>query len=258
MTTSDYYKILGINRNASSDVIRKAYRSLMFEYHPDKNLGALTEEKCKLITQAYSVLGDKNERRRYDDLGQKKRSDDNYSRTKFNYDTFNQQSVFDYDKQIPYSVDPPIIKKVIIPLKDVLYGGSKQLKYTKTNFLDGTAEERTIDMIINKGMSEGCKFMLPREGDVHPYRVPADIIFIFSFENANGLKREGVNLIYDISLSFSDFISGNLSGMVPTLDGENLAFKPNGRKEHVYKRYGLPYPDNPDNRGDLIIRFFPK
>src|SRR5690348_8258118 len=66
----DYYKILGVPRNASQDDIKKAFRKLAHEYHPDvakdKKGG---EEKFKEINEAYEVLGDPQNRSKYDNLG---------------------------------------------------------------------------------------------------------------------------------------------------------------------------------------------
>jgi len=70
MEYKDYYKILGVDRKASEDEIRKAYRKLAKQYHPDynpDNKGA--EEKFKEINEAYEVLGDAKKRSHYDRLG---------------------------------------------------------------------------------------------------------------------------------------------------------------------------------------------
>lgn len=66
----DYYKMLGINRNATEDDIKKAYRKLALKYHPDKNKSPEAEEKFKEIAEAYEVLSDKKRRTIYDQHGE--------------------------------------------------------------------------------------------------------------------------------------------------------------------------------------------
>lgn len=63
----DYYKILGINKGASEEEIKKAFRKLAHKYHPDKSGG--DEKKFKEIAEAYAVLSDKNKREQYDRFG---------------------------------------------------------------------------------------------------------------------------------------------------------------------------------------------
>lgn len=67
MTKRDYYEILGVSKNASDDEIKKAYRRLAVQYHPDKDGG--NEEKFKEISEAYEVLKDSSKRQRYDQFG---------------------------------------------------------------------------------------------------------------------------------------------------------------------------------------------
>ena len=67
----NYYEILGLQKNATADEIKKAYRTLAFKYHPDRNPGdAVAEERFKEINAAYEVLGDESKRRNYDLYGQ--------------------------------------------------------------------------------------------------------------------------------------------------------------------------------------------
>ena len=66
----DYYEVLGVEKTASDAEIKKAYRKLAIQYHPDKNPGDKTaEEKFKEAAEAYSVLSDKDKRARYDQFG---------------------------------------------------------------------------------------------------------------------------------------------------------------------------------------------
>lgn len=71
MEYKDYYKILGVNRNASDEEIKQAYRKLAMKYHPDRNPGNKeAEDKFKDINEANEVLSDKKKRVRYDQLGE--------------------------------------------------------------------------------------------------------------------------------------------------------------------------------------------
>jgi len=70
MAKRDYYEVLGLDRNATKDEIKKAYRKLALKYHPDKNTDKkAAEEKFKEISEAYAVLYDDNKRRLYDQYG---------------------------------------------------------------------------------------------------------------------------------------------------------------------------------------------
>ncbi len=66
---NDYYKILGVDKSASQDEIKKAYRKLALKWHPDKNDTQEAEEKFKEINEAYEVLSDSKKRKAYDQFG---------------------------------------------------------------------------------------------------------------------------------------------------------------------------------------------
>ncbi|UCD08577.1 MAG: DnaJ domain-containing protein [Dehalococcoidales bacterium] len=71
MTYKDYYQILGLNKTASADQVKKAYRKLAMQYHPDHNHGKeeWSNEKFKDINEAFSILGDPEKKLQYDQFG---------------------------------------------------------------------------------------------------------------------------------------------------------------------------------------------
>ena len=70
MSKRDYYEVLGVNKSAKKDEIKKAYRKSALKYHPDKNKGdKASEEKFKEASEAYHVLSDKERRQNYDQFG---------------------------------------------------------------------------------------------------------------------------------------------------------------------------------------------
>ena len=70
MAKRDFYEVLGVQKNASKDEIKKAYRKLAIQYHPDKNPGdKVAEEKFKEATEAYEILADDRKKQAYDQFG---------------------------------------------------------------------------------------------------------------------------------------------------------------------------------------------
>lgn len=87
MEYKDYYKILGVDRNASDEEIKKTYRKLALKYHPDKNPDdASAEERFKEINEAYEVLGDSKKRVKYDQLGSSYKAWERTGRDPGNFD----------------------------------------------------------------------------------------------------------------------------------------------------------------------------
>ena len=80
MEYKDYYKILGVEKNATQDAIKKAFRKLAIQYHPDKNKEKSAEAKFKEINEANEVLSDPEKRKKYDTLGANWKQEQNNAR----------------------------------------------------------------------------------------------------------------------------------------------------------------------------------
>ena len=70
MAKTDYYELLGVSHNATEEEVKKAYRKLALQYHPDRNPGnKQAEEKFKDVSEAYQVLSDPQKRAQYNQFG---------------------------------------------------------------------------------------------------------------------------------------------------------------------------------------------
>ncbi|OKY78635.1 MAG: DnaJ type Zn finger domain [Candidatus Methanohalarchaeum thermophilum] len=147
----DYYEILGVDRNASQEEIKKAYRKKAKKYHPDSNSDEADEEKFKEINEAYKVLSDEEKRKKYDQFG-KAGVDDSYKRrarsdfsdfedifSSFFGDIFNQGRT---GRRRERGQD--LRAKIDITLKEAYEGGEKSIeleRYTRCSQCDGTGAE---------------------------------------------------------------------------------------------------------------------
>ena len=149
----DFYQILGVNENASQDEIKKAYRKLAVEHHPDKGGD---ENKFKKISEAYDTIGDENKRSQYDN--QKRNPFANMGGGGFNpfEDMFNQMHT-----QRRRSVPDKVIE-VIIGALESYNGSDKTINYvreSKCGGCNGNGGER-----INCTTCNGEGFILQRIG----------------------------------------------------------------------------------------------
>ncbi len=98
--TEDFYDVLGVNKNASAEEIKTAYRELALKYHPDKNSSKNAEERFKKINEAYAVLGNEDKKKQYDSYGPEQ-----FNRQYSEEDIFRGFNINDIFKDMGFNID---------------------------------------------------------------------------------------------------------------------------------------------------------
>ncbi len=156
----DYYEVLEISREASSEEIKKAYRKLALKYHPDRNQGDKeAEEKFKLINEAYQALGDEKKRAIYDRYGKSGLDSQGFS----HYSDMNSEDIMDdlssifesvfgqgfgfggfstSKQKYKYTLD--IETKIVLDFNEAVFGCKKEIEYSykkPCEVCDGTGSQ---------------------------------------------------------------------------------------------------------------------
>jgi curved DNA-binding protein len=288
MEYRDYYQILGVDRSASADAIKKAFRKLARKYHPDMNAGSKTaEEKFKEINEAYEVLADPEKRAKYDRLGQSWRQ----------YQESGTQSGFDWSQW----TSPGGVHVEYGNLDDLFSGGlgglggfsdffnsifggtgagmgtgatrAGQRRATPRRSLDYThpieitleeachgtrrilsIDGRKLDVKIPKGAKTGTKVRVKGEGaDGGGSR--GDLYLQVKVVDHPVFKLEGLDLRAELPVSlYTAMLGGEVQA--PTLDGYvRLKIPPetqNGQSIRLRGK-GMPALKSNDTRGDLYL-----
>ena len=228
----DYYEVLGVARNASEADIKKAYRKLAREYHPDRNPGdKQAEARFKEVQEAYDVLDDKPKREQYDrfgfagpGMGQGPFQNPGGGAGGFEFQGVNPEDLESIlgafgggafgevfgrrGKGRGRAARPPesVEAEVAIPFLTAALGGTVSLN------VDG----RTIDLRIPAGVEEGKKLRLAGQGPNG-----GDLFVRIKIEPHPFFRREGRNVILEAPISVTEAILGAKVD-VPTLDGTHL------------------------------------
>ncbi len=129
--TDNYYELLGVKKDATADEIKKQYRKLARELHPDANQGDKElEEKFKKVAEAYGVLSDPDKREQYDRYGSDFNRRQNHSSFHDPFHSFSHQEMF------RQSVSPNIECMIRISLKDALSGMSLPMQYSRLRYCE--------------------------------------------------------------------------------------------------------------------------
>jgi len=274
MASQDYYKTLGVERGASEEEIKKAYRRLAREYHPDRRPDDKNAaEKFKEIQTAYDILGDKEKRQKYDMYGSAfENMGGGYSRHAGAGPIDIEQIFggrgggFDFSDLFgggfgggaggagPRSARPrkgrDVQSQVTIPFHLAAQGGKYDLALNR----GGRVEH--LEVKIPPGIHDGATIRLAGQGEPSVSGGPAgDLLVRVHVADHPYFRREGANVTLDVPVSVSEAILGAKID-VPTLsDGEVTVTIPPGTSSGAKLRLkGKGILDNKTKvRGDQMI-----
>ncbi len=255
----NYYSVLGIDRGASGDEVKRAFRRLARQYHPDLNDGdAAAEMRFKEINEAYDVLSDADKRRDYDEFGDnwrhasefRKRGGPTFSRAGRRsvdsddlFSVFVDGSPFGFGTQMDFDAARSQMIDVEITLEEAFHGCKRLLT------LGGHAgNARTLEVDIPRGISDGGKVRL-RPSGVPPIDLRVKIL------PHHRLRLEGNDLHMEVPVPLLDAVLGGET-LVHTLEGRVMLKIPTGTQNGEAIRLagkGMRKLRS-DERGDLFAK----
>jgi len=270
MMNKDYYGILGIDRLATNEEIKRAYKQKALQYHPDKNRDDVdAEKKFTEISEAYELLSDPSKRLMYDRLyfdEIRPYFNSNFRRS------FSTNTSHSFSTSLRRSKGATTFYDLYVTLDEISQGTIRKLKVTRQRYqsdLNRTEkDEKLLEIPVKPGWKEGTKITFENEGDeCDQYTIAGDIVFIIRDKAHPLFQRDNSDLIYRVKLTLKQALLGTLI-LVPFLDATKMPFKLRTYQEIItpqtekrFPNQGLPYPKDPTKRGDLIVKFdilFPK
>ena len=284
MKYQDYYQILGVSRDAGDADIKKSYRKLARQYHPDVNSEASAEEKFKQVNEAYEVLKDSEKRQAYDRFGSDwkhghefnaggfgggfsgARGSEGFSGGDFS-DFFEsifgggfqqQQSQGRQARPNPKGEDQQL--KLNISLEEAYHGGSKTIQFSQkspSGNSNAGPEMKKLKVNLPKGVGQGQKIRLSKQGHPAPGGGPAgDLYLEMKIQPHRYFKLDNNDINLRLPITPWEAAQGTTL-QVPTLDGKvELKIKPgmqSGQKMRL-KGKGMPGSVQGDQFVEIMIQ----
>lgn len=276
----DLYAVLGVSKDADEDAIKKAFRKLAVQYHPDKNPGKASEAKFKEINQAYEVLSDKDKRALYDEFGEESLHqgfDAERARYVRQYagrgprggggggPGFNVQDIFgggagmgdlfgNLGDMFGGRGGVRMGRKGQDVEAEVTIDFVSAIKGTMIDIRPEGGEAKTIR--IPAGASEGSRIRVAGQGGPGMGQAPAgDLIITIHVTPHPHFQRDGDDLKIEVPISVYEAYAGGKI-RVPTPDGEvTLKIPPRAQSGQQVRLKGKGVQRKGKEPGDLYVRF---
>lgn len=260
----DYYQILGVSRSANDAEIKKAYRKLAREYHPDRNPNnkEASEAKFKKINEAYDVLSNPDKKAQYDRLGRIPHGSEFKPPPDFDFNLGGGSfgDIFDLLFSAG-STNPRASSRMQIKGEDINLGLSLSLEeaFNGTNKKVNLGPLGNIEVKIPAGVNKGSKVRLAGRGKASPYGGPAgDLLLNVDLLSHPDFVLKDENIESKLFVSISEAVFGS-SKKVKTLNGEIELKTPAGIQSGQKLRLaGQGWPKKNGGRGDHLVQILVK
>lgn len=264
----DFYQILGVDASASADEIRKAYRKLAVQYHPDRNPDPAATARFQEINEAHDTLSDAGKRAQYDQMrhmggGQAPGGFEfhmNMGGGHNFHDIFEQMfrqhgfagGFSPFGQQRPQR-NPDTQIQVMITLEEAFVGKQMPIQFT-----DSQGKPVNVMVNIPPGTEHGTRIRYAGNGNrVHVNLPPGDLYVIITIEPHARFQRDGAHLIAQETISLWESLVGTQKTIVG-IDGVQIqvTVPPLSTSDTVLRvaEKGMPQRTDRKRRGDLYVR----
>jgi DnaJ-class molecular chaperone len=263
MSNKDLYKILGVEKTATKEEIKRAFRKLAHKYHPDKKDG--DEAKFKEVNEAYSILSDDKKRAQYDqfgaNFGQSGAGFGGFQGFDFSQFTQGQNVEFDlndilggifgggFGSRVRKGSD--IRVDIELTFKESILGVKKEIPISHRD----TNKKDVLKVEIPGGIDNGEMIRLRGKGEEIEGGRPGDLYIRVHVKPHRVFQKEGVHLFMEQEIKFTDALLGT-NVKIETVEGKDLKLKiPEGiNNGEILRVKGEGVKTLNGVRGDILVR----